>query len=267
MVKPKIMFVNQEMMPYTQESPTALFAKQLAEYAQKHGSDVRVFMPKFGDISERRHQLHEVIRLSGINIVVNDIDYALIVKVGAISETLKLQTYFIEHDDFFKKHLTDAAGKLSEEVDSKMIYFVHSIVETMIRLNWIPDIIHCTGWFSAIFPMYVRRVYKDRIGLKKCKFVTTLGNVTFNGKIGKNMQKKLAFDKVPEKDLERFKDTDYAAIMKAAMGFSDAIVVADEETNLKLISYGRGIHKNIIINPVEELPEACRVLYQNLLIK
>ncbi len=239
MEKPKILYVNQEMCPYTKESPLALAARQWPQFSQENQNDIRVFMPRYGVINERRNQLHEVIRLSGMNIVINDVDHPLIMKVASLP-VARMQIYFVENEDFFaKKSHVDKTGKPYDDTDSKLIFFARGVVETTMKLNWTPDLVHCSGWFTSLLPLYIRRFYKTNPMYKDVKIVISLYNETFKGKINKKLINKLKFDKVPAKDLSRYDDTTYSDMMKAAIDLADGVIVAEEGVDPELIAYAK----------------------------
>jgi starch synthase len=240
MKKPKILYANQEMHPYTKESPLALTARQLPQFAQENlKNDIRVFMPKYGTINERRNQLHEVIRLSGMNIVINDIDHPLIMKVATLPNA-KMQIYFVDNDDFFEKkgHL-DKTGKPYDDTDTKLIFFARGVVETTMKLNWTPDLIHVKGWFASLLPLYIRRFYKNNPMYKDVKIVLSLHSENFKGKINKKLINKLKFDKIPTKDLGRYDETSYINLMKAAIDLADGVVIAEEGVDPELIAHAK----------------------------
>ena len=158
----KVLFITQEMTPYVPQSQMSEFGRKLPQIAQEQGCEIRTFMPKWGIINERRNQLHEVIRLSGINIVIDDRDYALLIKVASIPAT-RIQVYFIDNDDLFHRRqmLFDANGKETGESDNRAIFYARSVLETVKKLKWVPDIIHCHGWVSALVPFYIKNYYNQ----------------------------------------------------------------------------------------------------------
>jgi starch synthase len=252
MEKPKILYVNQEMCPYTKESPLALAARHLPQYSQENRRDVRIFMPRYGVINERRNQLHEVIRLSGMNIVINDVDHPLIMKVASLP-IAKMQIYFVENDDFFaKKGHLDKTGKPYDDTDSKLIFFARGVVETTMKLNWTPNLVHVKGWFASLLPLYIRRFYKNNPMYKDVKVVISLYNETFKGKINKKLVNKLRFDKIPSKDLGRYDETSYFAMMKAAIDLADGVIVAEEGVDPELIAYAKKARKPVMPYKSEE---------------
>jgi starch synthase len=162
MEKTRVLFVSQEIFPFVPESEAGLTSGKLAKNIQEKGKEIRVFMPRYGKINERRHQLHEVIRLSGMNMVVNGADYPLIIKVASVPQA-RMQVYFIDNDEFFKRkhYMRDENEVYFKDTDERAIFFAKGVLETVKKLGWVPDVIHCHGWMSAILPAYARTVYKE----------------------------------------------------------------------------------------------------------
>ena len=176
MKEPKrVLFVNSEIYPYLPESEISLIGRYLPQGIQESGKEIRSFMPRYGCINERRNQLHEVIRLSGMNIVVNDIDRPLVIKVSSISAA-RMQVYFIDNEDYFhiKFVFTDEEGKFFEDNDERAIFFARGVLETVKKLRWAPDVIHCQGWISHLVPAYLKKAYKDDPIFTDCKVVLSL---------------------------------------------------------------------------------------------
>ena len=175
MGKKRILYVSQEISPYTKENKRSNFCMNLPQVVQEKDNDIRIFMPKFGTINERRHQLHEVIRLSGMNLVINDIDMPLIIKVASIPKE-RMQVYFIDNEDYFKRKqmLLDTKGKGFKDNDERMIFFTKGVLETVKKLNWSPDVINCHGWFTSLFPLYMKTYFKNEPIFKKSKIVTSV---------------------------------------------------------------------------------------------
>jgi starch synthase len=152
--KKRILYVSQEIIPYTGETRMGEVASMLSQKTQEEGRDIRMFLPRFGTINQRRHQLHEVIRLSGMNLIIDDFDHQLIIKVASIQK-LRMQVYFIDNDEFFpnKQMFHDLEGKFMQNNDERMIFYCKGVIETVRKLGWKPDVIHCQGWFSSLVPM------------------------------------------------------------------------------------------------------------------
>ena len=170
--KKKLLFVTQELDPYTAITEVSDIVKKLPEYAQSNGMEIRVLMPRYGTINERRHRLHEVVRLSGMNIIVDDDDYPLIIKVASLPGA-RLQVYFLDNDDFFKRKsgFADDAGNPYEDNPDRMIFFCKGVIETVRKFGWPPDIIHCHGWMTSLIPMYIREAYKTEPLFQSSKII------------------------------------------------------------------------------------------------
>lgn len=226
----RILFVSSEVVPYlpeTELSSTAFFS---AKNAHSKGIQTRIFMPRYGVINERRHQLHEVIRLSGMNLVVNDMDMPLIIKVASIPKE-RMQVYFIDNEEYFKRKavFTDEDDKLFSDNDERAIFFAKGVVETVKKLNWAPDIIHVHGWMASLLPLYLKEYYKEEPLFSDSIVVTSLYNNAFEGTLDKDLSKKVAFDIDNPSKTEILKQPTFINILKSAMQNSDAIIQASPE--------------------------------------
>lgn len=230
MEKLKVLFVNQEMLPFLPESPMSTTCRRLPQGIQESGKEIRVFLPRFGVINERRHQLHEVIRLSGMNIIIDDTDHPLIIKVASI-QAARMQVYFIDNDDYFKRKSPFGIeeGKFFEDNDERAIFYARGVLETVKKLGWVPDVIHCHGWFSALMPLYLKKFYHDDPHFSSTKIVTSLYSDRFEGELSKKLFKKLQYDNFAADDINGLKKPDYLNLMKNAISHSDAVVMADDE--------------------------------------
>ena len=171
----KVLIISSEVTPYLPQTNQALNSYQIPKSVNDNGGQTRIFMPKYGLINERRHQLHEVIRLSGMNLVIDDEDMPLIIKVASIPKE-RMQVYFIDNDEYFKRRgtLRDEKDKLFKDNDERMIFFTKGVIETVKKLNWSPDIIHLHGWFTSLFPLYLKTYYKDEPLFAESKIVTSV---------------------------------------------------------------------------------------------
>ncbi|MGB0427488.1 MAG: glycogen/starch synthase, partial [Flavobacteriales bacterium] len=190
--KKRILYISQEVKPYNTSSSLSETTRYLPQAMNESGFEVRSFMPRFGIINERRHQLHEVIRLSGINLIINNLDQPLIIKVASIPQA-RLQVYFIDNEDYFKRKFTteDAKGKAFEDNDERMIFFCRGVLETVKKLGWAPDVIHCSGWMSALLPLYLKRYHKDDPLYQNTKVVYADYNNAFEGTLNTDLVQKL----------------------------------------------------------------------------
>lgn len=223
------MYVSSEVVPYLAENEVSLMSYDVPKMINDQGGQIRIFMPRYGNINERRHQLHEVIRLSGMNLVVNDMDMPLIIKVASIPKE-RIQVYFIDNDEYFKRKatFTNEEGELYPDNDERAIFFAKGVVETVKKLNWVPDIIHVHGWMAAMLPIYMKHYYKDEALFADTKIVTSVYSQTFDGTLDKDMLKKVVFDEIPEADVNYLAEPNYENILKASIAHSDAVIIASE---------------------------------------
>ncbi|MBR2477492.1 MAG: glycogen/starch synthase [Bacteroidales bacterium] len=234
----KILFVNSEITPYLPESTISCVGRYLPQGIQESGKEIRSFMPRYGNINERRNQLHEVIRLSGMNIVVNDIDRPLIIKVASISSA-RMQVYFIDNDDYFHRKFvyTGEDGKFFEDNDERAIFFARGVLETVKKLRWKPDIIHCQGWISHILPIYLKKAYKDDPIFTDCKVVLSLYNEIADETFAEDMGSKMILPGIKNKDLEVLKPANGINLAKLAIQNADGIICGSQELPGELESF------------------------------
>jgi len=234
----KILFVSQEITPYLPESEISIIGRNLPQGIQDKGKEIRTFMPRFGCINERRNQLHEVIRLSGMNLIIDDTDHPLIIKVASI-QAARMQVYFIDNEDYFHRKATvrDTKEKFFADNDERAIFFARGVIETVKKLQWAPDLIHCQGWFTSLVPLYVNRYYHDDPLFMNSKTVISLYNDEFTEALDKRIIEKLEWDGIDKKDLEVIKDPNYVTLMKLAMNFSDGLIIGSDTINQEIKSY------------------------------
>ncbi len=234
----RILYVSSEVVPYLAENEVSLMSYDVPKMINDQGGQIRIFMPRYGNINERRHQLHEVIRLSGMNLVVNDMDMPLIIKVASIPKE-RIQVYFIDNDEYFKRKatFTDEDGTLYPDNDERAIFFAKGVVETVKKLNWVPDIIHVHGWMASMLPVYMKHYYKDEALFADTKIVTSVYNQSFEGTLDKDMLKKVVFDEVPEDAVKFLSQPDYNNILKASIAHSDAVIIASDNVSDELIKF------------------------------
>jgi len=234
----KILYVSSEVIPYLPETEISSMSFEVPRMINKQGGQIRIFMPKYGSINERRHQLHEVIRLSGLNLVINDLDMPLVIKVASIPKE-RIQVYFIDNEDYFKRKATfnDENGKLFKDNDERAIFFAKGIIETIKRLNWPPDIIHVHGWLSSFFPLYLKEMYKDEPIFQNSKIITSIYGTGFAGSLNKKLQDKILFDEIEKNKIMHIKTPNYVNLMKIAIDFSDALIVGSENISKELKDY------------------------------
>ena len=237
----KILFIAQEITPYLPESEIAITPMPSKEpvAAAIIMAKLIPFMPKFGNINERRNQLHEVIRLSGMNLIIDDTDHPLIIKVASI-QSARMQVYFIDNEDFFQRKSTvsDENGNEYEDNDDRSIFYVRGVLETVKKLRWIPDVIHCHGWMSALTALYIKRMYADDPCLRNAKIVYSIYNDDFKNPLNKDFATKLKADGAKEADLKLIKaDTSFVALTKLAIDFADGVIQGSETINQEVLDY------------------------------
>lgn len=234
----KILFVSQEITPYLPESEMSLIGRNLPQGIQDRGKEIRTFMPRFGCINERRNQLHEVIRLSGMNLIIDDTDHPLIIKVASI-QAARMQVYFIDNEDFFhrKQTLHDANDKYFKDNDERAIFFARGVVETIKKLQWAPDLIHCQGWFTSLVPLYVKKFYHDDPLFMESKIVTSIYDSEYAPSLDSRLTEKLKWDGIESSDIEIIADPSYENLLKLAINFSDGVIFGSQNINDVVQSY------------------------------
>lgn len=243
----KILYVCQEISPYVPENELSKLSIEMARQMQERGSEVRTFMPRFGCINERRNQLHEVIRLSGMNLIINDNDHQLIIKVASIPSA-RIQIYFIDNDDYFSRRavLHDENGKPFEDNDDRAIFFARGMLETVKKLRWTPTIVHCHGWFSAIAPMYLKRVFFDDPLFRDVKIVLSLADDKFEGTLSPELKQKLEGEGIMDSSMSILTEPSYENLYRYVIEYADGIIVTSPNANKELLEYARGLGKKIL---------------------
>lgn len=256
MAKDRILFINQEIAPYLSATPVASLGKFLPVSMQDKGFEVRTFMPKFGAVNERRNQLHEVIRLSGINININDNDHPLVIKVASLQPS-RIQVYFIDNDDYFTKIETDTdpSGANRADNDERAIFFARGTMETAKKLRWDPKFIHTAGWITALLPLYIKKLYNDDLSFKNSKIIYSIQPVKDMAPIDPEFFNKLKNEGVASKDIKKYnaEPLDVNLLHKIGVDFSHAIIVNDPDINVELLEYVKNSGKPVLIAQDMEL--------------
>lgn len=264
----KVLYISQEIAPYLPESPLAMAGRDLPQNAQEKGYEVRTFMPKYGAINERRNQLHEVIRLSGMNVSIDDTDHPLIIKVATLQPS-RMQVYFIDNDDYFHFSPDKSLEIVSspDDNDERIIFFARGVIETVRKLRWNPAIIHCMGWTSALIPLYLKNLYSDDPTFANSKIVYVLREEGFESPLNSRFKEKLMIDQLQADSLSPISDgdVDFLALNKLAIDNSDAIVIGSENVSPQLIEYARKAGKPILEHNPEETAEAYAEFFKNLI--
>ncbi len=259
----KILFVSSELIPYMPHNEVSNMSYETPRMVNSRGGQIRIFMPKYGIINERRHQLHEVIRLSGMNLVINDLDMPLIIKVASIPKE-RIQVYFIDNEEYFKRKFTftDAKGALFEDNDERAIFFAKGVVETVKKLNWTPDVIHVHGWLSSLLPLYLKKFYADEPLFAQSKIVTSVYSSKFEGSLNKELVSKITFDGIAKEDISALEDPTYNNLLKVAVDHSDAIILASDNIEDDLKNHIESLQKPVLpFVPIQEFEEAYSSFY------
>src|SRR5574344_1209938 len=241
MKKAKVLYVSQEMAKYLPDTEMSLKSRFLPQYIQESGKEIRCFMPRYGIVNERRNQLHEVIRLSGMNLIIDDTDHPLIIKVASLPSA-RIQVYFIDNDDYFqnRQFACDKTGKEYLDNDERTIFFARGVLETVKKLRWNPDIIHCHGWLSALIPLYIKTANNEETASRDSKVVYSLYDKAFDGTFHDNYPELLIAKDMKISDSGEFcSPIDYNAVMKKAIDFSDGVVRNTESVDVSLLNYAK----------------------------
>jgi len=266
MAKYKVLFVAQEIVPYLNDSHMGQICRELPQGIQEKGREIRTFMPRFGCINERRNQLHEVIRLSGMNLIIDDTDHPLIIKVASI-QSARLQVYFIDNDDYFQRKATfaDKSGLFFSDNDERAIFYARGVIETVKKLGWSPDLIHVHGWFSSLVPFFIKTAFKNNPLFSDTKIVCSLYDDDFKSNFTKESVKKLKHDGVSDKDIKQYKSLDYLGMMKGMIDFSDAIIQGSEKINNEVLAYAKKSNKPMLpFQPKDKYINAYSLFYDEL---
>ena len=259
----RVLFVSSEVVPYLPENDISTLSFEVPKMINSTGGQTRIFMPRFGNINERRHQLHEVIRLSGLNMVVNDLDMPLIIKVASIPKE-RMQVYFIDNEDYFKRKAmySDEDGELFSDNDERSIFFAKGVIETVKKLNWAPDIIHINGWMASLLPLYLKNYYGNEPLFKNSKIVTSVYKNGFDGILDKDMYKKTMFDGIDEDKVELIKKPNYNNLIKLSVTYSDGVIIGSEEIPDELNDFIKGIDiPKMDYHSLEEFTQAYQEFY------
>lgn len=264
----RILFVSQEISPFVEEqTPVRLLNRMLPEICQSNGYETRTFMPKFGEINERRHQLHDVIRLSGMNMSIDDIDHPLLIKVASIPSA-RLQIYFIDNEDLFQRRrgVKDAFGVEYSDNDVRTIFFSRGVLETIEKLRWAPSLVQCSGWMSALVPLYVKKAFGGTPFFAESKVVVTLDDNEYSSPFGSHFSEKLLLDGIQGIDVRTIADmpVGYEELMRLAIDYADAVIITTPNHNTRLVNYAENRGK-FVRNMVGAEAADHLALYKELL--
>lgn len=261
-----MLFVSQEITPYVEESQASIISRQLPQGILEAGKEIRTFMPRYGIINERRHQLHEVIRLSGMNLIINDFDHPLIIKVASIPAA-RMQVYFIDNEDYFsrKAMVTDKNGSIFPDTDERIIFFCRGVIETSRKLGWAPHIVHCSGWMTSLVPMYLKKSFADDPLFAETRIVYSIFDDEFKGTLNKELAGKAFFEGIGKEDVKHLKVPNYSALIKTAIDFSDAIIKVVDKANPEIEKYLKKCGKPVLEHPGEDYIDMYNDFYDAVL--
>lgn len=266
----KVLFIIQEMVPFDRETQKSLVGRYLPQYIQDARNEIRIFTPKWGDINERRNQLHEVIRLSGMNLIIDETDHPLIIKVASLPSA-RMQIYFIDNDDYFmkRKMITDENGVEYEDNGERAIFYARGVLETVKKLRWTPEIVHVHGWISALAPLYIKKAFADEPSFRDCKVVTSVSAPEFQMDLGSHSRDCIPFKDATAEDLDIIQDSyKYNDLMKLAVKFSDGIVCDTPDVDPSVIEYAKSLNIPVLdYVPLEGMKEAYDKFYDQVLEK
>ena len=247
MSKKKVLIVTQEMHPYTALSEISNIARKLPQHIQENGMEIRVLMPRFGTINERRHRLHEVVRLSGMNIIVDDDDFPLIIKVASLPEA-RMQVYFLDNEDFFKRKrvFTNESGEPFDDNPDRMVFFCKGVIETVKKFGWPPDIIHCHGWMTSLIPLYLKTAYKNEPLFQNSKVVYSIYDNALDKSFSEKFIAKASINNLNEDDLKAYQNGSGVTLHKGAISYADALVIGSEEVSESVTKALNGIDKPVM---------------------
>ena len=237
MSKKRLLIVTQELNPYTEDTIISELAGKLPLYLNDKGFEIRILMPRFGSINERRHRLHEVVRLSGMNIIVDDDDYPLIIKVASLPGA-RLQVYFLDNDEFFKRKslFNDEDGSVFEDNTDRMVFFCKGVIETVRKFGWPPDIIHCHGWMTSLVPAFIRQGYKSDPVFSNTSVLYTAYPHEMDNYLSGSFRSKALISNIDKEDLDAYYSGDKLMLDKGAINFADALVQGSAELSADVLS-------------------------------
>lgn len=262
----RVLYISQEITPFLPETQIAKTVRNLSQGMLEAGVEIRNFIPRFGVINERRHQLHEVIRLSGMNLIINDEDHPLIIKVASIPQ-IRMQVYFIDNEEYFKRKavLRGEDDSFFEDNDERSMFFCRGVLETVKKLGWSPDVIHCHGFMTALMPMYIKEVYQNDPHFADSKVVYTSYNNKFNGEWDQKLAEKISFDGVDKSELELLKSPSFDNLEKFAIKYSDAWIAGEEGglEDIKSYAESQGLNTLDYQNETDIIP-SHKEFYESL---
>ncbi|KRP11727.1 MAG: starch synthase [Sphingobacteriales bacterium BACL12 MAG-120813-bin55] len=241
----RVLVITQEMSPYLNGTEMSAVANELPQYFQNQGDELRILMPRYGTINERRHRLHEVVRLSGMNIIIDNDDYPLIIKVASLPGS-RLQVYFLDNEDLFKRKYIfhDENEKFFEDNAERMVFFCKAVLETVKKFQWAPDIIHCHGWMTSLIPLYIKTAYKNEPVFNNAKVVFSVYKSAFAGQLSNSFMDKAPISElVTGEHLKSFSGLDVDALYKGGAEYADAVIVGSDGLDKATVKHIKDLKK------------------------
>jgi len=265
----KVLFITQEMLPFTPDSHLAQIGRYLPQYIQDKRNEIRIFTPKWGNINERRNQLHEVIRLSGMNLIIDETDHPLIIKVASL-QSAHMQIYFIDNDDYFMKRqmITDENGYEYPDNGERAIFYARGVLETVKKLRWEPDIVHCSGFMTALAPIYIKKAFKDEPSFSESKVVFSLSKQEFKNDLGMHARDCVPFKGAKLNDVMEFcrEKYGYTELAKLAIRYSDGVIMDAPEVDSEALEYAKSIGLPVLdYQEMDNIKEAYNAFYDKVL--
>lgn len=251
----KVLFITQEMLPYVPENVVSADGRKLPQMLQEQDCEIRTFMPRWGIINERRNQLHEVIRLSGMNIIIDDTDHPLIIKVASI-QAAHMQVYFIDNDDYFHKRqiMTDNSGQEYADNVERAVFYARGVLETVKKLRWCPDVVYCQGWISSVVPFYIKTAYKEEPPFAETKVVCSIYDSMPHTALSQHLSECIYFRGADERSLGKAKVDLEASdgLGRLAVAFSDGVIRGEKGVRPELWEYAQTLGKHVLDTPSED---------------
>lgn len=266
MEKKRLLLITQEMEPYTEGNDISELVGKLPKFLQDNGYELRILMPRYGVVNERRHRLHEVVRLSGMNIIVDDDDYPLLIKVASLPNS-RLQVYFLDNEEFFKRKFVfeDEKEVPFEDNAERMTFFCKGAIETVKKFGWSPDIVLCEGWMTSLIPLYLRTAYKTEPIFANAHIVFGAFDTPREREGGEHFFQKAAINNLSKKDLAPFRDGEGVSMHKGAAHFADALIIGSESLDTSVEHLSVASAKPVLPwTPQEEALQAHLEFFRSL---
>ena len=264
----KVLFITGEMVPFVPENSKSLMGRYMPQAIQELGHEIRTFTPKWGVINERRNQLHEVIRLSGMNLIIDDTDHPLIIKVSSI-QAARMQIYFIDNDDYFMKRTMaiDPNGEEYKDNGERAIFYARGVLETVKKLGWTPDVIHCHGWIASLAPLYIKTAYKDEPSFHDAKVVFSASAPALKDDLGQHFAQCIPFKDAKMEDFQELcgERLGHTELSKIAVKFSDGVILDDKDVNSEITDYAKSLNIPLLDYQGEDYKEAYSKFYDSLM--